>query len=230
MSSFCAISALAAPVLEDVTQPDLIKFEVDYSSYKEKVADLNGTRDTSRQIIATTIRQCLDPLLLQSLCLLGQIESATNATEATDEKVKSCFDARLVSAPAYLTERARCALEFVKYQVNKQYPSGEALRFIVKIVTALDRNNASEAIDDKDTAKSLIWNLVQKLEPPELRERIPAARDCWTGEQKSSLSFFQSRAGAVALEVAQGEIAGSRLGKRGKMRPPYEPRVELILA
>ena len=28
------------------------------------------------------------------------------------------------------------------------------------------------------------------------------------------------------MEVAQGEIAGSRLGKRGKMRPPYEPRIE----
>ena len=119
----------------------------------------------------------------------GQIEGATNATEATDEKVRSWFDARLVTAPEELTDRVRSALESVKYQVNKQDPSGAALRFIVKIVTALDRNNASEVIDDMVTAKSLNWKLVQKLEPPELRERIRAASDCWTGEQKSSLSF-----------------------------------------
>ena len=46
MSSFGVISALTAPVLEDVTQPDLIKFEVENSSYKEKVAHLNRSRDT----------------------------------------------------------------------------------------------------------------------------------------------------------------------------------------
>lgn len=131
MSSFSANSTLTTSVLEDLTQPDLIKFEVEYSSYKENVADLNRSRDTSTQLLAATILQCLHPVLLQSLCPLGQ-----------------------------------------------------------KIVTVLDRNNASELIDHKYTAKSLIWKLVQNLESSELRERIGASRGCWTGEQKPILSIF----------------------------------------
>lgn len=153
MSSFGVVSTLTAPVLKDVTQPDLIKFDVEFTSYKEKIADLNRSRDTSRQITPASFRQCVDPTLLQSLCLLGQIEGASNATAATNDNVKKLFDARLVAAPEDLTERVRAALDSVQYEVNKQDPSGAALSFIVKVVTALDKNNASEVIDEKDTCK-----------------------------------------------------------------------------
>lgn len=190
MSTYGIVSALVAPTLKDVTQPDLIEFEIEYTAYKEKVADINRSRDTTRRISPASIRQCLDPVLLQGLCLLGQIEGADSASQATDAKVRAWFDARLATAPEDMTERVRSALGSVNYEINKQDPGGAVLSFIGKVVSALDKNNASEVIQDKDTCKSLIWKLMNKLEPPELKERIRDARDCWTGDQKSSLSFF----------------------------------------
>lgn len=121
MSSFGIVSTLNAPVLKDVTQPDLIRFDVEYTAYKEKVSDLNRTRDASRHIITATIRQCLDPTLLRSLCLLGQIDGASNAGDSTDASVETWFDTRVQAAPEDLTERVRSALETVKHEVNKQH-------------------------------------------------------------------------------------------------------------
>lgn len=218
MSSYGVVSALVAPQLKDVTKPDLIKFEIECTAYKEKVADINRSRDTVRRISPTSIRQCLNPVLLQSLCLLGQIEGAATASQATDAKVKAWFDARLVTAPEELTERVPSVLDSVKFECNKRDPSDEALSFIVKVVSALDESNASEVIQDKETCTFLIWKLISKLERPELRERIRDARDCWTSEEKSSLSFFQSRVRTIAVEVAQGGIARHRLNKQGNKR------------
>lgn len=89
MSSFSVVSLLTAPALKDVTQPDLIKFDVEFTSYQDKVLDLNLDRDTSRQITSASIRQWQGPLLLQSICRLEKIEGASNATAATNDIVKS---------------------------------------------------------------------------------------------------------------------------------------------
>ena len=40
--------------------------------------------------------------------------------------MKKCSDARLVAAPEHPTERIGAALDFVKYEVNKQDRSGAA--------------------------------------------------------------------------------------------------------
>lgn len=184
MSDCGVVATVSAPLLKGVTQAELIKFDLEYDAYKDKVADINRSRDSARRITPATMKHCIDPVLLQSLCLLGQIENAENASQATDAKVKHWFDARLQIAPEDLTERVRSALDYVQYKQERRDPSGAALRFVVDVVSALDQNNASEVLDDKDVCKSLIGKLVNKLEPPELRERIRAARECWTADQR----------------------------------------------
>lgn len=217
MSSYGVVSTANAPVLKRVTKADLISFDTDYEAYKEKISDVNRNRDASRQIDPASIRQCMEPTLLHSLCILGQIDNATELSQATDAAVKKWFEDRLATNPEDLTERVRSALDSVKYKVDNTDPSGAALTFIIDVVTALDKNNASEVIKDKDPCKSLISKLVSKLEPAELRERIWDARGCWTGVQRSDLSLFQSRV-SVAVEVAQGEMARNRIQRRGKKR------------
>lgn len=200
--------------MKGVTQPELIQFEVEYKVYEEQVSEVNRSRDASRRIKPSSIRNCCEPLLLQSLCILGQIEGATTLEEATDASVKKWLDERLASAPQDIAERVRSAVNSVQYCQCKEDPAGACLKFVLDVVAALDRNNASEVIKDKEMCKSLISKLIEKLEPPELRERIRDARECWTSDQKSDLGVFQSRASTVAVDVSQGELARARLKRR----------------
>jgi len=130
--------------------------------------------------------------------------------------------------------------------VDRKDPSGTTLAFVVNVVTALDKNNASEVIKNKDTCKSLIAKMIESLnrqssangsyspgtlEPPELRQRIVQSRDYWNSEQRASLQYFQSRVSAAAVEVCQGEIARGRLQKARSKRSrdtsaTVEPRNE----
>ena len=191
MYSYGVVSTVTAPVLNQVTQSHLIEFETEYEAYKENVADVNRNRDASRHISPASVRQCMEPALLHSLCILGQIEGAEELRDATDDAVKKWFEERLATEPEDLTERVRSALDAIKYTVDNKDPSGAALTFIVEVVKSLDKNNASEVLKDKETCKSLINKLVRKLEPAELRERIFGARDCGTSTQRSNISFFR---------------------------------------
>lgn len=56
--------------------------------------------------------------------------------------------------------------------------------------------------------------MCEKLEPPELKELVTHSRECWTNDQKSDLRFFRDKVGAIAVNVAQGEAARARLGRK----------------
>ena len=87
------------------------------------------------------------------------------------------------------------------------------------MVSALDRHNAAEVMKNGEICKNLIERLVKELEPPELRERIKDAHECWTKEEKSSLAFFLESVAKLAVDVNQGETARARIcAQNGKKR------------
>lgn len=218
MSNFGLVSTLSAPVLKSVTQPSLIRFETDFNAYAEKVKDINRSRDEKNKIVPATIKNCIEPALLSSLCILGQIQGAKSVEEAQESAVEEWFTTRIRSKPRDLAERVRSAIDTVTYTQCKEDPAGAALTFVLDIVKSLEVNNASEVIQDKDRTKGLIVKLVNKLEPPELKERIKDALECWSNEEKASLSFFQERIATTAVDVAQGEIARARLKRKHSHR------------
>ena len=221
MSNFGVVSTLTAPVLKGVTQPCLIQFQRSFKAYKEKVIDINRTRDEADKITPATIRNCIEPLLLSSLCTLGKIEGASKPEDASDEMVERWFHGRISSTPRDLSERVRAAIGSVTYKQCPEDPSGAALTFVVNIVKALEKHNASSVTADKELCKGLIIRMTEKLEPPELYERIKIAQECWTTEQKSSLTFFEQRIASTAGDVAEGEIARDRLRqKTGQRKKP----------
>ena len=87
--------------------------------------------------------------MLNSLCILGKISGASNSSDATDEAVKAWFQERLSFAPHDLAERTRAALARVTYKTCKDDSQGAVLTFVLDIVNALDRNNASDVIRDE---------------------------------------------------------------------------------
>lgn len=218
MAQVGTIETIKHPVLKDVRQSSLIKFDTEYTHYLKDIESVNSNRDATRTITAASIRQCMEPELLNSLCIIGVIDEATTLEDATDENVKKWFDERLEDAPEDIVERVRSALSTVHYRTDKNDPSGAALAFIVNVVSALDRYNASEIVGDREACKGLIQKMIEKLEPVELRERIRESRECWSAENKSNIAYFQSKVRAIAVEVNQGELARARIHAKGKKR------------
>ena len=89
MSDIGMVNTIQALEIVETTQPSIIEFEIKYSAYKELVTRLKAGRPASNQITHALIRQCIKPEIFQSMCILGYIEGATKAEEATDETVKN---------------------------------------------------------------------------------------------------------------------------------------------
>lgn len=79
MSQYGIVNTITASPLKDVTQPHLIAFEIDYSAYVERVPNVNQSRPQNQQIKVASIRQCIQPKRLQSMCTFGRINGAKTA-------------------------------------------------------------------------------------------------------------------------------------------------------
>ncbi len=154
MSAFGAVATISAPALKSVTQLDLIKFEIEYIVYKEKIAEVYRVKEASRQVIPASIRNCIEPVLLQSLCILGQIEGAESVEEATDDKVQIGSMIASHPLPRDAAERVRSAVDSVKYEECKKDPAGAALSFVLSTIAALDKNNVSDIVKDDELCKT----------------------------------------------------------------------------
>ena len=217
-SNFGVVAYIDPPSLLGVTQPDLIKFETEYSAYKEKVENVNLGRAAGNKLPIATIRDCIDGTTLQALCILGKITGASTLEQATADKVEAWFTAAHTATPLDLSERVQSALASVTFKNVKADPAGAAFTFCLEVVKSLDKNNASDILSNPDKAKYVINKLENKLEPDLLRERVKMKRDTWTNQEKGDLLLFQECVSTLAVDVAQNEVARARIG--GKRREP----------
>ena len=212
VSNYGVVAVVSPPVLKLVDQPALIKFETEYSVYKSKVEDVNKDRDVDSKIKLASIKDCIDPSTLHALCIMGEISGAESVDEATDDDVQAWFDKASTVSPKDLSERIDAALDSVSYAENREDPAGGVTNFIVKVITALDRNNASDVLKDKDLAKHFVDRLVKKFKNKVLQERIKMRRRGWNKSQLADIKFFKNEVGALAIELALTEAAQQRVG------------------
>lgn len=85
MLTVIVVSTLTAPLLVNITQPSLIRFEVEYAGY---LVDVNRSRSAANRIKLASNRLCNRPKLLQSLCILGEINGAETVEDSADDNVK----------------------------------------------------------------------------------------------------------------------------------------------
>lgn len=105
-----------ARCLSDITQPGLIKLETDYAAYKEKIIDGNRKRPADDALPTASIRECIDPNRLSSMCMVGLIEGVAIGDDATDEALQAWLDAASEREPVDIAERIESALVSIKYQ------------------------------------------------------------------------------------------------------------------
>lgn len=218
MSDVIFITAIEPPQLTDVMRASLIRFEVDYAAYVEKIADVNRSREPTRQIVAANIRHCIEPRLLKSLCIIGCIENAASIEDVTDNAVRKWLESILDGTSMDMAERYRFAMGSVSYKLDKKDPARGVISFIEETGAALKSNRLSEMLQDEATCNTIFEALLSKLYPPELRERVRDSRDFWTRDQKASLPFFQEKVSSLAVSVYQGGVARAKLRRIKKKR------------
>lgn len=106
-SNYGIVSAISAPVLSSLKQQSVIQFETEYSACLNQINDINRSRTFANRITPASVRQCLAPTFLNSLCIIGRIDGASSSDEATDASVKKWFQERLDAVPKDLAERVR---------------------------------------------------------------------------------------------------------------------------
>ena len=87
-STHGVVAFIKAPLLKLVDQPALIKFNIEYSAYKVKVGNVNAEREEDKRISLATIKDCIEPSVLNALCILGEIQGAKSGEEASADNVQ----------------------------------------------------------------------------------------------------------------------------------------------
>ncbi len=174
-------------------------------------------RNDEDKLALASIKDCMESSTLHALCILGEIGTAYKVENATDSMVEEWFKRASSSTPKDLAERIDSALVSITYRHNNNDSAGSVPNFIIELIKSLDRNNASEVLQEADMAKHFIDRLVKKFEPPILQERIRMLRKAWKKEQLSNLKLFMNEVSNLAVEVALTETARKRL-PRGETR------------
>lgn len=216
-SNYGSVSVIQPPSLKQVDQPSLIKFETEFSAYRNKVDGVNSDRDEENKLQPATIKDCMDSNMLHALCLMGEIEGASSVEEATPEKVSAWFNNAATVSPRDISERLEAVLKAIQYSPNKEDPAGGVANFMLEVIIQLDKYNISEILEDSDMAKKLLDKLVGKFEPPVLKERIKMRRSGWNKAQLSDIKLFKNEISALAVEVSLTEVARERVKPRGNL-------------
>lgn len=148
------VAFVQSPSLKTIEKPSLITFETAHSLYFSRIEDVNNDRDDEEKCTPATIKDCVESTTLHALCILGEITCASSCEEATPENVKLCFDAAVACSEKDLSERLDSTINTVGYTESKEDPSGGISNFILSVLKTLDKNNASEVIQDKELCAS----------------------------------------------------------------------------
>ena len=211
-SNYGVVALVTPPTLKLVDQPALVKFETEYAAYKNRVYDVN--KDRTEEIHTATIKDSMDPATLHALCVMGEIPNAEKVEDATSYTVQSWFDTASSLAPKDLSERIESALQSVVYEESKEEPTGGVTKFIVKVITVLDQNNASEVLKDQDLVRNFIHRFIKKLRDPVLQEGTKMRRRGWTKAQLSDIKYFKNEVAGLAVDLALTETARERVKPR----------------
>lgn len=105
-----------------------MQLETEYFTYNDKVAYVNRTHDDDKIIVPSTIKNFFEPIILQSLWIMGQIPWENTIEDSTYANVNTWFENFITSAPHNLAERGRYTVEAVKYEFwNADHADGSIM-------------------------------------------------------------------------------------------------------
>ena len=208
------VSQINRPELEGCRRSSIIAFREDYDEYKRRIEAANANRQPRDRLRMATIRECIKPDLLESMCMMSKIPGAATSADLTDELVNNWYEGLLEVDPAELTTRLNEVVNSVKHDPDPVDPSGGVVDYIHQVMTKIRQLGMGNIMSDERQARQVINRLVNGLRPAELRERLTRERTMWTKSNDGDLAYFSQRAEFLAREVQASVEARERTVKK----------------
>lgn len=194
------IATITAPQLKSVMGEDVSTFKIKYDAYLNKVAEFNKGRAKEQTLPPAGYKSCIEPELLSSLVLLNTFPAREMVDDVTDEDVSGWLKTRSRVSGKAVDSQVSDALRRITFKPRSSDPQGAALRFFTSVTTELNRNCAAHVITE--SPKALIQELMPKLEPKSLRDKMTSAMKFWAEADKRNFRHFVKEVTSTYVEMA----------------------------
>lgn len=200
MSSI-GVSTISAPELKTVRRDDVVKFNLAYERYLCQIENVNRSKSTSQRIKPADFKSCVSPELLLSLTMMKMFDGVTEPSDVTSKHIEDWITTRSRCSTDDTPTHVNDALGRVKLKPDRSDPEGASMEFFADAITELRRNRVGHAL--KHCPKTLILQLISKLELPVVRESIEDAYEYWSQSQNNDFHLFMQKVSDVSIESAK---------------------------
>jgi hypothetical protein len=196
-----AIAPLAHSILQSIKQAKIVELANAYEKYGSHIDELNASRSETRKAVPASRKACIDVELLRSLVQMQVFGTEVmNLRDVTEEHVMDFLKKRTAGNKASLGQRVERALALVSMVPDEADPEGTALQFFANIHKELRRHGAECCI--QDSGKEVIRQVMEKLQPECVRQRITREYPFWSSEKREDFRAFQKAVIDVAVVTA----------------------------
>lgn len=116
METHGTVSKIVSIVLSRTSQPTIIRFEVEYAPYKERIERVNRAGYQRELNEPLCIQIWFNPEPLRGMWIMGDIEGESIMEDATEEKLSALFAKGMGSNAGEFAERLQLAMKIVLHE------------------------------------------------------------------------------------------------------------------
>lgn len=161
----------------------------------------NADRQARDHFRLPIIRECIKPELLESMCMMGQIEETDDVQSITDQMVQTWYEGLIEVDPSDLNYRLNKIMKDEIHSPDRKDPGGSVVDYVHEIVTHIRRLGMGNIMADERQGRQVVSKMVNGLKPGELKEHMIRERVMWPEEKDGKIKYFIERAKQLAREV-----------------------------
>lgn len=139
--------------------------------------------------------------MLNALRILGKIPKTSSDEQAIARAVRQWYEGRRSDTYRNMAERVRVAIESVWCGKCPEDPAGATTNFVVDVVSAIDKSNASEYLKDQLGRRLVMDRMTERIQPSSLSKRIRRERADRTKTQQADFAYFDKQLGILAVDI-----------------------------
>lgn len=102
----------------------------------------------------------------------------------------------------------------VRFKIMDDDPQGEAIFFVISVVAALDKLNASSVINEPEQCTELILKLMKKVDPPAVKKLLLRRRHSEARNNGVTWEFFAEQLAEYSAQVNRVNAALAETSKK----------------
>ena len=213
------VSEIKRPELTSCRRSAVGSFREAYEEHKRRIGDVNRNRAARDQLRVASIRECIKPDLLESMCVMGKIPGATTSEQLTNEMVINWYNSLLEIDPAEANSRLNEVMKTIVHKPDPTDPAGAVVDYVSEVVTKVRQLGMSGIFSDERQSRQLITKMAHGLKPIQLKDRIMKERVMWRKDDDGKIAYFSQRAEHLAKEVQNNETVKTSVASEERRTP-----------